>query len=87
VRQERSTRKLPAGLVFKPLGDEALAQVDIHLPDLSGQPVHLADFRGKTMLVLFWRPSCGFCQRMLNDLKAWEANPPTNAPKLLMVSL
>ncbi len=39
------------------------------------------------MLVLFWRPSCGFCQRMLNDLKAWEANPPTNAPKLLMVSL
>jgi hypothetical protein len=28
----RQIRKLPAGLVFKPLGDEALAQVDINLP-------------------------------------------------------
>src|SRR5258708_6145236 len=48
--------------------------------------VNLSDFRGSRTLVLFWRPSCGFCQRMLADLKAWEASPPTDAPKLLVVS-
>jgi peroxiredoxin len=56
------------------------------LPDLSGKPVSLSDFRGSQTLLLFWRPGCGFCQRMLDDLKAWEANPPGGAPKLLVVS-
>ncbi len=56
------------------------------LPDLSGKQVSLADFKGSKTLVLFWRPSCGFCQRMLEDLKAWEARPPKDAPKLLVVS-
>jgi len=59
---------------------------DFSLPDLSGQTVNLSDFRGSRMLVLFWRPSCGFCQRMLPDLKAWESRPPKGAPKLLVVS-
>ena len=59
---------------------------DFSLPDLSGQTVSLADFRGNETLVLFWRPSCGFCQRMLPDLKAWEARSPTDAPRLLVVS-
>jgi len=59
---------------------------DFSLPDLSGYTIHLSDFRGSTTLVLFWRPSCGFCQRMLNDLQAWEAHPPADAPKLLVVS-
>jgi peroxiredoxin/uncharacterized membrane protein YphA (DoxX/SURF4 family) len=59
---------------------------DFSLPDLSGQTVHLSDFRGSTTLVLFWRPSCGFCQRMLPDLKAWEAHLSAGAPRLLVVS-
>jgi len=59
---------------------------DFSLPGLAGHLVHLSDFQGSTTLVLFWRPGCGFCQRMLADLKAWEANPPTGAPKLLIVS-
>jgi peroxiredoxin/uncharacterized membrane protein YphA (DoxX/SURF4 family) len=56
------------------------------LPDLTGKSVSLADFRGKHTLVLFWNPGCGFCQRMLEDIKAWEANPPEGAPRLLVVS-
>jgi thiol-disulfide isomerase/thioredoxin len=36
--------------------------------------------------VLFWNPGCGFCRQMLDALKAWEANPPAGAPKLLVVS-
>src|SRR5204863_10189587 len=29
---------------------------------------------------------CGFCQRMLDDIKAWEAEPRQGAPKLVVVS-
>jgi peroxiredoxin/uncharacterized membrane protein YphA (DoxX/SURF4 family) len=56
------------------------------LPDLTGNPINLADFRGSQTLVLFWNPSCGFCQQMLEDLKAWEAKSLKGAPKLLVVS-
>jgi peroxiredoxin len=56
------------------------------LPDLRGNQVHLSDFRGSKTLVLFWNPECGFCQRMLSDLKAWEARKPAGAPQLLVVS-
>ena len=59
---------------------------DFSLPNLAGHTVSLSDFRGDKTLVLFWRPSCGFCQRMLDDLKAWETNAPADAPKLLVVS-
>ena len=59
---------------------------DFSLPDLAGKFVSLSDFRGDKTLVLFWRPSCGFCQHMLDDLKAWEAHPPEEAPRLLVVS-
>jgi peroxiredoxin len=56
------------------------------LSDLSGKLVRLSDFQGSQTLVLFWRPSCGFCQRMLADLKAWETQPPAGATRLLVVS-
>jgi TatA/E family protein of Tat protein translocase len=58
----------------------------LKLPDLDGQIVDLADFRGEKTLVLFWNPGCGFCQQMLPDLKEWEQNPPEEAPNLLVVS-
>lgn len=56
------------------------------LPDLTGQLVHLADFQGSETLLLFWNPACGFCQRLLPDLKAWEARPPETRAGLLVVS-
>jgi methylamine dehydrogenase accessory protein MauD len=59
---------------------------EVALPDLEGQSVELEDFRGEEALVLFWNPGCGFCQQMLPDLKAWEEDPPGDAPKLLVVS-
>jgi peroxiredoxin len=70
----------PAGLK---MGEAA---PDFALPDLAGKNVKLSDFRGSPTLVLFWRPSCGFCERMLPDLKAWETNRTNGAPKLLVVS-
>jgi peroxiredoxin len=58
----------------------------LRLPGLDGKPVDLATFRGSPTLVLFWNPGCGFCDRMLPELKAWETNRPKGAPKLLVVS-
>lgn len=56
------------------------------LPDLTGRMVEMADFRGGRTLVLFWNPACSFCGQMVDDLKAWDANPPPEAPNLLVVS-
>ena len=59
---------------------------EVKLPDLEGNTVELADFRGEETLVLFWNPGCGFCQQMLPDLKELEENPPQGTLKLLVVS-
>jgi len=59
----------------------------VKLPDLEGNAMQLADFKGEETLVLFWNPGCGFCQQMLPDLKEWEATSPEDAPKLLVVSV
>ena len=67
----------------KKLGEPA---PPLKLPDLSGKTIELANFKGSETLLLFWSPNCGFCNLMLDDLKAIEANPPKGAPKLLVVS-
>ena len=59
---------------------------EVELPDLNGATVSLTHFRGEKIVVLFWDPECGHCRQMLPDLKAWENNPPKEAPKLLVVS-
>ncbi len=79
---DRERNVVPLGPAA-PLGQPAPS---LRLPDLAGKTVDLAQFRGSKTLVLFWNPSCGFCQQMLPDLKAWEANRPPRAPRLLVVS-
>ena len=54
--------------------------------DLDDATVTLGQFRGKTSVVLFWNPGCGYCQQMLNDLKAWESRAPVGRPQLIIVS-
>jgi peroxiredoxin len=66
-----------------PIGQPAPA---LHLTDLHGEPVDLAAFRGRPTLLVFWNPGCGFCQRMLPDLKAWEEHTLPGAPQPLIVS-
>jgi peroxiredoxin len=58
----------------------------VELKNLDGTVVRLADFAGQPTAVLFWNPGCGFCQRMMPDLKAWEETRPPHAPTLLIVS-
>ena len=44
------------------------------LADLDGEPVSLSGLDGDT-LVLFWNPGCGFCQRMLDELRTMDWVP------------
>jgi hypothetical protein len=59
---------------------------EVELPALDGATIRLSDFRGEETLVLFWNPGCGFCQRLLPDLKQWEESRPEEAPELLVIS-
>ena len=59
---------------------------EVKLPDLEGETVDLASFRGEKTLVLFWNPGCGFCQQMLPDLRDLENTLPEGATKLLVIS-
>jgi len=83
----RGEPSLPQGPVAAPTSPELGATApNVRLPDLNGDMVELSEFRDGNTLLLFWRPSCGFCRRMLEDLKAWEASPPDDAPSVVVVS-
>jgi thiol-disulfide isomerase/thioredoxin len=58
----------------------------MRLKSLDGQTITFEAFRGRPTLLLFWNPGCGFCQNMLDDLKAWEANPAAELPQLLVIA-
>ena len=58
----------------------------MELPDLDGKTVKLADYKGKQTLLVFWNPGCGFCKKMVDDLKAWENDKPEGAPEVMLVS-
>jgi peroxiredoxin/uncharacterized membrane protein YphA (DoxX/SURF4 family) len=58
----------------------------LRLPDLDGKAIDLGALRGRSTLLLFWAPSCGFCQNMLPDLKLWERDLPSDGPRLLVIS-
>ncbi len=54
----------PEGL---PLGSEAPA---VELPNLAGERKSLAQFRGQSVLLIFFSPDCGFCREMMPKLAA-----------------
>ena len=56
------------------------------LPDLRGAMLDVAVTNGRRALLLFWNPDCGFCQQMLDDVKAWERHAPDGAPELVVVA-
>ncbi|NQE91538.1 MauE/DoxX family redox-associated membrane protein [Nocardia terpenica] len=64
-----------------PVGETA---PDFTLPDLSGRPTSLAEFRGRATLLLFWDPGCGFCADMLPALR--ERDAALDEPTLLVIS-
>jgi peroxiredoxin len=73
----------PAPKPKVPIGAEAPA---FTLPDLDGSTIHSVNFNGTGTVLLFWNPACGFCQKMLPQLKEWESAKPATAPRLMLVS-
>jgi peroxiredoxin/uncharacterized membrane protein YphA (DoxX/SURF4 family) len=59
---------------------------DATVQNMDGEELNLSSVLDGPTAVLFWNPSCGFCQQMLPDLKALEAAPPAGAPSLLLIS-
>ena len=58
----------------------------LDLRDIDGKPLDVATLRGRRSVLLFWNPSCGFCQAMLKDLKSWERTRSRRAPDLVVIS-
>jgi len=56
------------------------------LPDLDGSMVESAKFNGNGTVLLFWNPACGFCQKMVPQLKDWERERTPTVPRLVLVS-
>jgi peroxiredoxin len=71
---------MPAGL---PVGSLAPA---FELPDLAGGRKALSQFRGRSVLLLFFNPGCGFCTQMAADLAALPIDGAGGRPLPLVVT-
>jgi peroxiredoxin len=59
---------------------------DFELIDLTETTLRRSDLLGTTTLLLFWNPTCGFCQAMAEDLHDWERNREPTSPELVLVA-
>jgi len=53
---------------------------------MDGREISLSAFHGTELILLFWNPSCSFCQRMLNNLRSWESYQLRTAVRLIVIS-
>jgi peroxiredoxin len=56
------------------------------LPNLEGELIHSADIAGQPTLLLFWNPACGFCTRMLPQVREFEQSRSALSPRLVVIS-
>jgi thiol-disulfide isomerase/thioredoxin len=59
----------------------------VELQDLDGKRVVLGGVARRSTMLLFWRPSCSFCERMIPEVKQWAAAARTGQTDLLLVAL
>jgi peroxiredoxin len=77
-----SKPSLPAGALG--LGKRMLSH---RLQNADGKWIDIAEsVSGRRVLLLFWNPTCGFCQRMLEEVRNWEVTAGPDAPNLVVVS-
>lgn len=58
----------------------------VRLPALGGDEIVVGEASGSEMVLLFWRPSCGFCRRIRDRVKEWEDQRGEADPELVIVS-
>lgn len=75
-------RSLVAQIVLAPPVKRGDPVPSLKLRDLNGKVMDLSELR--RALLLFWSPSCGFCQKILPHLNSWSR--PENAPELVVIS-
>ena len=66
-----------------PIGAEAPF---FSLPDLGGRTHTLAQHRGEELVILFFSPACGYCQRMMPELGALSKSGP-RGPQVVVVTV
>jgi thiol-disulfide isomerase/thioredoxin/uncharacterized membrane protein YphA (DoxX/SURF4 family) len=60
---------------------------DRTLRTLEGQPVQLSSMlSGNASLIVFWNPTCGFCERMIEQLQAIDAGLAAGPTRLVVIS-
>jgi thiol-disulfide isomerase/thioredoxin len=75
----------PSGIpIGNRLGERA---PDLSLPDLEGELVHLSDFRGRVVLLEFWRSTCPGCRASTPQLESLYEEYANRGLVVLLVSL
>jgi len=59
---------------------------DFHSQDLNGNPIHLADYAGKPVMLTFWSPDCSACREELPTLQAIANDANADVTLLTVVS-
>lgn len=54
--------------------------------DLNGKTFSSKNIAGKKTLLTYWSPTCGWCAKMLDDLREWDKTRGADEPDLLLVS-
>ncbi len=84
-------RRLVVDTVAAPANSEGGLAVgepapQLALPDLEGQLVEIAEFRGSEVALVFWNSRCGYCRSMHEQLLEWEAERPAGATGLVVIA-
>ena len=64
----------------------ATAVPTFRLSDLEGTQVDTRVFRDRSQLFVFWNPDCGYCARLLPELREWDRERSDDAPTLVVIS-
>lgn len=56
------------------------------LEDASANTISAKDIIGKPTLITYWSTGCGWCNKMLDDLRDWDKTKGQDEPNLLVVS-
>ncbi|CAN5641835.1 hypothetical protein BH20ACI4_BH20ACI4_31820 [soil metagenome] len=59
---------------------------EFSIENLEGNLVSTKDLTGRKTLVTYWSLSCGWCEKMLDDLREWDKTRGADEPDLILLS-